>query len=729
MRRFLLLVAVCAAAAYVVVFGLGEGKPGLLAFDVYGYYYPHVLYALRSLAAGGQGLLWNPFQNCGQPFFAISETGLLYPPNLLYLVLDPSVALRAVLFTNLVIAGLGTYALGREIGVSPVGSAGAALAFVLGNAAYHLTTWMPTVQAPYAWMPVAMWCCERLLNAPSLSRALVLGMALAAALLPGHPQFVLFTCQLIALRLLWSVVQGSPRIHVLRAVGGVALAFAVMLLLTAVQYLPALEVFGESIRHVALRPEEIAPGRMDTWKDLGLMILRHQSRAPFSIIPGFIAAAALVGAPRRGLALFYLLAGGLFLVLSFGDRTPIGQLYYEMPLAGLFRQPPRFRFVTAFCVALLSGMAVDTLAAGSWRAVAVAAACLLGLYIWLGWMWPTDYYLAAVILLGGVLAATAPATRRVAAAAIVVTIALTAVLAPPWTIQRFLADERPLRVHADVLDRLRRRITPQDRVHLALPSTPNAGFLDKTALLFQLRATTDYELQLSQRYAQYLTMLRRSEPLRSVNQVHYPGAWNPATISWPLVNLTAARYLVIDKSHEGGLHSQRALLLTFLDDDAGISIYENPSALPRAFYVAQIAVEPDADTRLQRLAAGDVDARRVALVDAAPASGFLGVAGNQRTAEARFVVDDPEHVVIETVAPERGFLFLADQYFPAWTATVNGQPAPILVANHAFRAVEVPPGPVTVEFRYRAGRVWVGAMISATALLVVGWVVISARRR
>ena len=62
---------------------------------------------MRSLAAGGQGLLWNPSQNCGQPFFGISETGLLYPLNVLFLAFDSQTALRGLLFANLVIGGLG----------------------------------------------------------------------------------------------------------------------------------------------------------------------------------------------------------------------------------------------------------------------------------------------------------------------------------------------------------------------------------------------------------------------------------------------------------------------------------------------------------------------------------------------------------------------------------------------------------------------------------------------
>ena len=67
-------------------------------------------------------------------------------------------------------------------------------------------------------------------------------------------------------------------------------------------------------------------------------------------------------------------------------------------------------------------------------------------------------------------------------------------------------------------------------------------------------------------------------------------------------------------------------------------------------------------------------------------------------------------------APARGFLYLADQYFPGWRATVNGAPAPILRANYAFRAVEVPAGTSTVEFRYRPVSVLIGAAITAITL-------------
>jgi hypothetical protein len=47
-------------------------RPGFsfLAYDTYSYFLVHAMYAVRAVHEGAGGLLWNPFQNCGQPFFA-----------------------------------------------------------------------------------------------------------------------------------------------------------------------------------------------------------------------------------------------------------------------------------------------------------------------------------------------------------------------------------------------------------------------------------------------------------------------------------------------------------------------------------------------------------------------------------------------------------------------------------------------------------------------------------
>jgi hypothetical protein len=593
---------------------------------------------------------------------------------------------------------------------------------MLSNSTIGLTIWMPTVQGPYVWMPWALVFCERLLRAARLHDAMWLGIVFALALLPGHPQFALLGGELVGMRLLWGLTAAAERRRLLPAAGGVALAIAVMLLLTAVQLLPALEVAAESVRGHLLDGQETR-GAL-TWEHLTRDVLLNTTLAPFGMMPGLVAAAAFAHRSRRRPALFFALAGGVFLLLAFGTATPVGQLYLMTPLGRAFRMPMRFMYGTGFCVSMLIGIAIDALLEGSWVAVSAVGAALVGCRLWSGGLSATHWVLAASVIAGGALAATFP-RRRAAGLLAVGAVVLAALLLPVFSMQRYLPADDPLWTHAEVFDGLRARLSPQDRTHFARPAL-DLGFQEKTPILFALRAITDYEGQTARTYDEFLTMMRTGQPLLRPEQAIYPGLWNPMAVRWPLLNLAAARYLAVAPELDGPVKPRHVFLVPF-DGDPGVHTYENLAALPRAYYVPRVAVVTDPDARLTRLAAGAQDPREVALVEALPPSGFGGAPGNDARAPARFVTDDPEHVVLELDAPEHGFLFLADQYFPGWSATVNGQPQPILRANHTFRLVEIPKGRVRVEFRYRPMSVWLGAIISLVTLLIVALVLARTR--
>ena len=181
----------------------------LVAYDFYGQFYPFMVHAWRSLSGGG--LLWNPYQDCGQPFFGNSQTGLLYPVNVLFAVLPREPALVVSAAINLAIAGVGMFLLCREMRIGRAASLCGALAFQLGWAASMLAAWSPTHIAPFAWLPVAMWRTECLLRTPGVRAGLWLALVLAIQLLPGFPQTVFFTYQVIALRVLWTVLTRETR--------------------------------------------------------------------------------------------------------------------------------------------------------------------------------------------------------------------------------------------------------------------------------------------------------------------------------------------------------------------------------------------------------------------------------------------------------------------------------------------------------------------------------------
>ena len=85
--------------------------------------------------------------------------------------------------------------------------------------------------------------------------------------------------------------------------------------------------------------------------------------------------------------------------------------------------------------------------------------------------------------------------------------------------------------------------------------------------------------------------------------------------------------------------------------------------------------------------------------------------------------------------PAPGFVVLADTYYPGWEARVNGAPAHIYRANHAFRAVWLPAGEHEIEFRFHLPGLRTGVVISLIGgvaicgLIVAGLVRARATRR
>ncbi len=724
--------AVIAAAAYyalaVIQPGAEQGA-GLAAFDIYAYFYPNARYAVESLQRG-TGLLWNPYQNCGQPFFAFSVAGLLYPVNLVFAVLPREPALLASIVLNLSIAGAGAWWLGREMGWSASSALAAALAFELGGTALMMASWSPMHIGAYAWMPAALAGVERLLRLPTARSAILLGVVLTLQLLPGFPQINLFTYQVIAMRVVWQFatarVPGPAGVLALLGLGMI-----LPVLLAAVQLWPSLEVARDSVRTLPLRPVEIGAG-----VDLATFQTTRGGRFfyPGMILTPALASVALLGllhAATRRLAIFYVLVCILYVALAVGDATPLLALYQRLPMGSAFRGPDRFVWVTSFALAMLAGLGVEAVTRGDQRhrglalvASVAAVAAGSGLFWWVS---PDGVTEAEIGMLAAVAAAVAVAgawSRRplLALAGLVVAQVLGG--------NGLLVGATPLLNHrvgdiyggeAAVLASVRGMLTPNDRVFLIgkqVGMDVDWALIAKSATLFRLPAIFDYEPQAALRYAQYFTYMRLGRPMTSVYDWYrfYEGLM-PPTFNRRLFDLTAARYIVVhrdvDRTREVLRDSVRLLF------EAGtLRVYTNPSALPRAFYVPSLARVPDALV-LPMLAEGRVDPRALALVGVADATAWTG-GGGDGTGTASIVGNEPQDVTVAVSADAPGYLYLADQYAPGWSAQVNGTTTEILRANHAFRLVAVPAGRSQVVFRYRPLSLRVGGLVSlATALLIV----------
>jgi uncharacterized membrane protein YfhO len=80
---------------------------------------------------------------------------------------------------------------------------------------------------------------------------------------------------------------------------------------------------------------------------------------------------------------------------------------------------------------------------------------------------------------------------------------------------------------------------------------------------------------------------------------------------------------------------------------------------------------------------------------------------------------EPTHWTIRTTSAAPALLVLAENDYPGWEVAIDGQAAEGLTAYTSLRAVCVPAGEHTVEWRFTPRLYYVGAAISLLALLAV----------
>jgi uncharacterized membrane protein YfhO len=104
---------------------------------------------------------------------------------------------------------------------------------------------------------------------------------------------------------------------------------------------------------------------------------------------------------------------------------------------------------------------------------------------------------------------------------------------------------------------------------------------------------------------------------------------------------------------------------------------------------------------------------------------FENDVGQGLNERVQITVDEPEHVVLDVNADFDAYVVLLDAWDSGWSAFVDGQAAPIHRADLIFRAVRVGAGQHRVEFIYRPRSLYVGIVVAAVSVGILGIVVIT----
>ncbi len=156
-----------------------------------------------------------------------------------------------------------------------------------------------------------------------------------------------------------------------------------------------------------------------------------------------------------------------------------------------------------------------------------------------------------------------------------------------------------------------------------------------------------------------------------------------------------------------------------------IIVWENPQALPRAFFAYRYEVKPKLDI-LHAMHDGTFNPRDVAYFFEAP-KGMpqLATAPIDSSETISMMQYHNQDVSFRTRTSGNRIVFMSDAWYPDWTATVDGKPTPIWRANYAFRAIAVPQGQHEVKFTFSDPKYVTGRSISllANVIALLGFVV------
>lgn len=159
---------------------------------------------------------------------------------------------------------------------------------------------------------------------------------------------------------------------------------------------------------------------------------------------------------------------------------------------------------------------------------------------------------------------------------------------------------------------------------------------------------------------------------------------------------------------------------------ADVKIYQNLDVMPRAFVVHAAVIAPDnwwgTELALEMLRDPAFDPSKVITINSDSQAVVEYPIGRHDWFDAEPTATiteyDATRIVVEVDAEGPGYLLLTDAYYPAWEATVNGEPAEIYRADVMFRAVPIAAGHSTVIFEYKNTMFELGLAIAVTFGLV-----------
>lgn len=741
------------AAVFILVapvFWLGVESPGAEPArltsdnaDLYRNVCPALRYGFSRLRAG-ELPLWNPYQLCGTPFFANPTHGLLQPLNAVFLFLDVPRALALHAFIALSCMGFFFVLFMRSMRVRYIPAILGGIVYACSGASAAAIS-RPTYANALVWMPLLCWALRVSARHGGLFPMCAGTLAFGLLLLSGSPMLTAALTGFAALYTLGLVFFGGASTEAtsngraptrIEQAGAPLTMFALALLLTSIQWVPALAwirtldapgtwlrqfwVAGEFPYGIRGLPAQLLEARSGVLPPLGYLGI-----ATLLLLP----AAFFHPVPRWERALFGIAAPLLFVGAMTGNASTGSTGFAAAALL----------YPAAFCISVLAALGADRLFAPRrdilssrfWGPIVLFAMLFALMFVIAplptrGRMLPAGIALLIYVLFR---------TRWAGAfGAVVMTLFLFIDLSASsanYNTHPFFENSNHAQLSREAVVLLSETAL-DDRLLVSAPAT-STRIHGNIGMSNEFRVAGAEGLPLSPEQRLWWNALGTAQTSLALNL-------SEDTAYAPLLHAMAVRAVLAADGGVPGLRLRRR------GESDGFTVYANENASRRIGWARTWHLALDMPATMEALCDPAFDPGQECVV----APGEPGVRHLARTVPDRRTISDgaappvqqpptiavhedkAEYIEIEVANVAPGILIIADSYDPGWRATVNGAPVPILRVNGLFRGVALPAGNHTIRFVYRPRSFLAGAAITLATIGALGLgalINILARRR
>ncbi|MBL0939727.1 MAG: hypothetical protein IBJ03_12585 [Gemmatimonadaceae bacterium] len=736
-------------------------------------------YSFREFAAqslrDGQGFpLWNPYQFGGMPYVAAMHGDIFYPTFLLRMIFPTDVAMTWGFIIHTVLAGFFTVGFLRAAGVRFQAAIVGGVAYLLSGAiASYPSPGHDGKLFVSALLPAALWALVRGMRDGRRSAWGALAVIVGLAVLSPHPQLLQYMLLTTGAFALWlalapnALAQDSnapvtPVTPVATPAAPfqwkrLALALGAVIIggaMGAIQYLPVREYVPWSPRAggkgydyatsfsfpleetINMYLPQFSGILNNYWGRNGIHFHSEYVGASVLVLAFFAFGGGLLNRNRKH-SWFWLGALIVSLLWAWGGNTPFYQLVYALvPGSKFFRAPSTILYVVSFSIAVLAAFGAERVLAGKgtiryaamWGGVAliIAALATTGAFTNLAFSILGDQRGDAIqanatnIVVGAwrsTLAVFATLALLVMAARglikpIIAGWALTAIVALDlWSVSRnywsFSAPASELYAEDDIIRFLKN--APEPSRVIAIPLGDNLAshdpfILGDALMAHGVRGVLGYH---GNELGRFQELYGKAEGFASLAN---PNFWS----------LTNSRYFL---TNAPGLPFQGAKLVAGpVRNAAGTMtfLYELPGDHPAA-WVAPMRVKLDDATAKATVLNPLFDVKRVAIFDtsatieAQPVNSPLPEPVPFRVQISRYAPGAID-LTLDGPAPAGSALVVSENYYPGWTATVDGKPASTARADFTLIGVELPTGAKSVQLRFDSAPYQTGKLVTLLAL-------------